>query len=302
MKSIAAILLITGSAFAQTLPISRVAEDARVVDRVAEVSKRDLPSDLLKRLVDQDIETLRGKRADGTYQYATYERLEAGRVSQSVSIQPAAEDKFTKWEMKSDFIYRVILDTPTRRLVVTRNRPVYVDHVEIEYVPYASSTMKTQNVKVGAWLQPGELKPIDIDDVARQATVRVFARADSKSGYGNLNISLIKAKIFDNPDSPYADAVASAKAIERGLEHSDISSIRAMAQRMAGALQPSVPAARTVEVTAPRVEPVPATTAASSDTYNELQAIEDLLTGSDTEKRQGVDRLHQLLRKLRPQH
>src|SRR5947208_2341271 len=43
VKSIAAILLITGSAFAQTLPISRVAEDARVVDRVAEVSKRDLP-------------------------------------------------------------------------------------------------------------------------------------------------------------------------------------------------------------------------------------------------------------------
>ena len=80
MKSIAAILLITGSAFAQTLPISHVAEDARVVDRVAEVSKRDLPSDLLKRLVDQDIETLRGKRADGTYQFATYERLEAGRA------------------------------------------------------------------------------------------------------------------------------------------------------------------------------------------------------------------------------
>jgi len=31
----------------------------------------------------------------------------------------------------------------------------------------------------------------------------------------------------------------------------------------------------------------------------ELQAIEDLLTGSEAEKRQGMDRLHQLIRKNR---
>ena len=33
--------------------------------------------------------------------------------------------------------------------------------------------------------------------------------------------------------------------------------------------------------------------------YTELQAIEDLLTGNETERRQGLDRLHQLVRKLR---
>jgi hypothetical protein len=37
------------------------------------------------------------------------------------------------------------------------------------------------------------------------------------------------------------------------------------------------------------------------DVYAELQSIEDLMTGSDAEKRQGLDRLHQLLRRLRPQ-
>src|SRR3954470_9623912 len=172
MKKAALVILLTASsAFAQTLSLSRVADDARVIDRVAEVSKRDLPSDLLRRLIDQDVESLRGKRADGTYQYASYERLEAGRVEESNSIQPSAEDKLTKVEVKGDFVYRVVLDTPTRRLVVTRNRPVWIDRVEIEYIPYASPTTKTQVAKVGAWLQPGELKPIDFDDVARQATV-----------------------------------------------------------------------------------------------------------------------------------
>jgi len=296
----------TIAAAQQQVPVGRIAEDARVVDRVAELSKRDLPRDLLKRMLDQDIDLLRGKRNDGTYQYASWERLEAGRVSDSFSIQPSGEDKLTKSEIRGDAVYRVVLDMPSRRMIVTRNRPIWIDRVEIDYIPQTSAVTKTQVAKIGAWLAPGELKPIDIDDVARQATVRVFSRTDTKTGYGNLNVTLIKAKIFDNPDSPYADAVASAKAIERGLDHDDISSIRAMAQRMASDLQPQVPTAHTVEVTAPRIEvapqPAPSQTAVSSDIYNEIQAIEDLLTGSDAEKRQGLDRLHQLLRRLRSQH
>jgi len=292
-------LMIAATAVAQqsAVPIARVAEDARIVDRVAELSKRDLPRDLLKRMLDQDVDLLRGKRSDGTYQYASWERLEAGRIADSFSIQTSGEDKFTKSEVRGDNVYRVILDMPSRRMLVTRNRPIWIDRVEIDYIPQHSAATKTQVAKIGAWLQPGELKPVDIDDIARQATVRVFSRTDPKSGYGNLNVTLIKAKIFDNPDSPYADAVASAKAIERGIDHDDVSSIRAMAQRMSADLQPQVPAAHTVDVTAPHVDVTPA----SPDVYNELQAIEDLLTGSDTEKRQGVDRLHQLLRRLRPQ-
>jgi len=31
----------------------------------------------------------------------------------------------------------------------------------------------------------------------------------------------------------------------------------------------------------------------------ELQAIEDLMTGTETERREGLDRLHQLLRRMR---
>jgi len=72
--------------------------------------------------------------------------------------------------------------------------------------------------------------------------------------------------------------------------------MRAMATRIINDLQPAVAAAegggaqKNVEVVAPRLDP---------DLYNELQAIEDLLTGNETERRQGLDRLHQLVRKLR---
>ena len=42
-----------------------------------------------------------------------------------------------------------------------------------------------------------------------------------------------------------------------------------------------------------------ANAAASADIQGELQAIEDLMTGTEGERRQGVDRLHQLIRRLR---
>jgi hypothetical protein len=34
--------------------------------------------------------------------------------------------------------------------------------------------------------------------------------------------------------------------------------------------------------------------------YQDLQTVEDLLTGTEAEKREGLDRLHQLVRRLRP--
>jgi hypothetical protein len=304
--------LMATSAFAQVpnaaIPIAKIADDAKAIDRVAEVSKRDLPVSVLRRIVDEDVDLLRGKRADGTYQYASYDRLEASRTDDSFSIDPgsAKDERLKTVEMRGQFIYRAILELPSRRMLVTKNRRLWIDHVDIEYIPQGSSTSKMQSVKVEEWLEPGQSRVIDLTEIARQATVRVFARADKEAGYSNLTITLIQAKIFDNPDSPYADAVASAKAIQRGLERSDVPSIRSMAQRMVVDLRPSegAPAVRTIDVVA-RPTPAPAASSAMasealpSDFSAELQAIEDLLTGTDAERRQGMDRLHQLVRRTR---
>jgi hypothetical protein len=298
VKTLVPLILVAAATLrAQTpVPAARVAEDAKVVDRVAEANKRDLPRDLLRRIVNEDIDLLRGKRSDGTYQYAAYEKMEAGRLSDSFSVDP--EKKETVLEMRGPFVYRLTLSAPSRRMLVSRNRRVWVDRVEIEYIPEKDPAKKSQIVNVGAWIEPGTSKNIDLDDIARQATVRVHAHAD-ESGYGNLALTLIQARVFDDPNSPYADAVASEKAILRAIDHDDVASMRAMAQRIAGSLQTSTvasvpvkPAAASVDVVAPRADP---------DLLAELQAIEDLLTGNEIERRQGLDRLHQLVRRLRSQ-
>lgn len=295
MKLILPVLLFTSaiSLLAQS-QMGRVADDARVIDRVAEASHKDLPTDLLRRVVNEDIELLRGKRADGTYQHAGYERMEAARSSESFSVD--SDKKETVMEIRGAFVYRLLINVPSRRLLVTKNRRVYVDRVEIEIVPQSGTARKTQVAKIGAWIEPGSSQTVDFDEIARQATVRVFAHGD-EAGYGNVSLILTEARIFDDPTSPFADAVSSEKAILRALEKNDIPSIRAMAQRIASTMAPvptaaipGRPSAPTMEVVAPK---------ADAEIYPELQAIEDLLTGSDVERRQGLDRLHQLVRRLR---
>jgi hypothetical protein len=316
-----AVLAIAPSMFAD-VNVQRVADDAKVLDRVAEVSKRDLPQALLKRMINQDIETLRGRRADGTYDYATYEKLEESRDESSYSVEPKKDDVVQHFEMKGPFVYRLIVSLPSRRMLVTKNRRVYLDHVELEYVPMNSSATQRQDVKVETWMEPGESRPFDFPEVARQGTARVFAKADDKAGYGNIVLSLVKARIVDNGDSPYADAVAAAKAVLRAIDNADVPSIRAMASRMEQDLAPhtrqvdvvasrvaspsSTPASSSAPASVPVIPPGAVTTAttpaalAGVDMYSELQTIEDLLTGSDGEKREGLDRLHQLVRRMRP--
>ena len=195
-------------------------------------------------------------------------------------------------EIRGSFVYKLQIESPSRRMMLmTRNRHIYLDRVEIDYLPVVSGAQKTQTMKLDVWLEPGQNKTVDFEAIAKQATVRLFTHADEKAGYGNVVLTLVQARVFDNPDSPYADAVASAKAILRALDHDDVPSIRAMATRMVNDLSPSV-------ASAPR-SGAAATQTSDVELYTELQAIEDLLTGNETERRQGLDRLHQLVRKLR---
>jgi hypothetical protein len=284
-------ILIAGAAGAQNVA-ERIALDGAVIDRVGEAANRDLPRDLLKRMVDEDIELMRGRRADGTYEHATYERFEAGRISDTFSIKPS-EASMQTLEMKGPFVYRVILDVPERRLLVRKNRPVWVERVDFEYVG-ESGRNEQGSVGIQAFIEPGTIRPVDLPVVARQATVRVVARTDEQGGYGNITISLVQARIVDNLDSPWAEAVAGAKTALRALEQNDVAALRSAAQRMRAATAENRPRPP-VQEGAPPV----ADTAAAIELQAELQLIEDLLTGTDAERREGMDRLHQLVRKVR---
>lgn len=310
MKRLLIILMVgvaagTPIASADVTQISQVYDDAKAIDRFADASKRgDLPKDVIGRIVEQDIDFLRGKRVDGTFQYASYERVESGRIGDNYSIQPSADNEhLSKVDLRGDFVYRLIVEVPSRRMMVTKNRKLWLDRVEVEYIPQNSSASRSQTVKVGAWMVPGDVKTFELPEVGRQATARIWMRADKKDGYGNVSLTLLKARVADNPDSPYAAVVANARALLKALDYGDVASVRNLAGHIRDALQagsgttgadmPAPP--RAMEATAP-----PSSRPADSAAIvRELQAIEDLMTGTETERREGLDRLHQLLRRMR---
>ncbi|HVG23142.1 MAG TPA: hypothetical protein VND45_03220 [Thermoanaerobaculia bacterium] len=233
---IAALLVAMGAAAQDTTNVAqRVADDAIAIDRVAAASKRDLPTDLLRRMIDEDVDLLRGRRNDGSYQYASFERFDSGRISQDYSVRYRG-DKMEVLEIKGPWVYRVQVEVPSRRMVVRTNRPVWIERVDLEYVAERGSQTERQTIEIKQWLKPGEFRPVDLPQIARQATARVVTSVEKDAGYGNVELALIKAKIVDNADSPYADAVASAKAIQRALDSGDVPSMRSMAQRMRSTL------------------------------------------------------------------
>lgn len=278
-------------------PVDRVATDAVVIERVAEASDRDLPVKLLQRIVNEDIELLRGRRSDGSYEFASFERFEGSRLTQSFSVQPRS-DRMETFQVRGANVYRVIVDVPGRRMLVRRNRPIWLERVDVEYIPDGSRQAKTDSFEVKAWLQPDEVRPIELPAIARQATVKVIATADPKGGYGNVEVALVQARIVDKADSPYASAVTGARALLRALEDNNPAAVRAAARRMGegvGARMSVTPAGSALD-RAVSTDPEGAT---RLELQAELQVIEDLLTGNETERREGMDRLHQLIRRLR---
>jgi hypothetical protein len=296
MKRLLMVLLLASGLQAQDV-VQRVTDDAIAIDRVAAASKRDLPTDLLRRMIEEDIDLLRGKRNDGSYQYASFERFDTGRISADFSVQNRG-DKMEVLELKGAWVYRLQIEVPSRRLLVRKNRPVWIERVDLDYMAERGTQTERQSIEIKQWLKPGEFRPVDLPQIARQATARVVASVEKDAGYGNVELALIKAKIVDNADSPYADAVASAKAIQRALDNNDVPSMRAMAQRIRNSLGRAPVAAppQTVQALPSQPAAAPVVDRAVRD---ELQEIEDLLTGNEQERREGMDRLHQLIRRLR---
>lgn len=288
------------SVLAQTAP-ERVYDDAKTIERVAEVSRRDLPVDVLRRIATEDLDLLRAKRADGTYQYAHHEREEAGRIEESFTIRASGRDLTQKLRLKGDFVYRLDIQAPSRRLVVARNRRFWLDRVDLEYKSVDGGVEHFETKIFGVWLEPGVKKTIDLPEIARQATAIIHVKLDEKKGTANADLTFFKARVSDNQDSPYALGVQNVKSILRALDSADRTSVRSLAAALRASLPAPATSISSIEVR-PSPAPPPGRTAATPDPdlYLELQSIEDSLTGTPEERRAGLDRLHQLVRRLRP--
>ena len=87
----------------------------------------------MQKIVNEDIDILRGRQSDGTYLYASYIADEAGRSEKGFTV-PAGEE-LVQLSVKGEASYAVLLRLPSRRYLVRRNQQVYVDRVDMEITP-----------------------------------------------------------------------------------------------------------------------------------------------------------------------
>lgn len=283
--------------------LERVYLDAQVIKRVAEVAHRDLPRDLLMRIVEQDIELLRGKQSDGAYVYAHFERIEAGRVSEGFTVKPAEEDgRLDRNQFRAKNVFKLIVDIPSRRLLVARNRDIFLDRIEVNYDDQ-NGIPKTETFDVGRRLDAGEQMEFELPEVASDAIATVYARSESKTA--NMQLVFIKAELVDNADSPHFAIIQSAKLLREAIDRRDQTAMQSLASSMAdridatgGLAAPAVASSERLPATERQrgVETVPVL-----EIYLRLERIEDLMSGTASERNDGMDRLRELIRELRTQ-
>ncbi len=276
----------------------QVYDDAKVVRRIADVARRDLPRDVLQKIVDEDLETLRGKTAEYEYRYAAYARTEANRKEERFTVKTSKEKpELESFEMKGQLAYRFRLQAPGRRMLLLGNRHVYVDHVELSYLPIGREAAVTASVDVKAWLEPGDERIVEVPNIAREATATVWASTDPGEK-GSLDVAVYRATLVDNPDSPFATVVRRVGVLEDAVKERDYRKLRNVADEVMALLETRVASGQTSRIAEGPATPQP--TGRDDDIYFELREIQVLMRGDEASRKEGLQRLDRLAARLRP--
>lgn len=282
-------------------PTTQVHEDAKVIRRVAEITRRDMPRDLLGTLVEQSLDSLRGKSGDFEYRYATWQRVESGKKQESSAITPTDDDALTEVKIKDQLAYRLRIEIPKRRMLFFGNDRVWVDRIEARFTPVGGQP-QALSVPVNAWFDSGSERVWDLPEVASEAEVSVFARPEAEKS--SIVLTLSRASLVDNPDSPYYEVVRRLKSTNDAVRDRDYRAVRNLQDEIIALLEGEV--GRGVSplpiATAPPGVTPPTTTpvATGDDIYFELGHIRELLNGNDDDRREALFRLERLIERTKP--
>jgi hypothetical protein len=276
----------------------QVYDDAKVIRRIADVAKRDLPRNVLGEIIEEDLETLRGKTAEYEYRYAAYTRTEADRHEERFSFTTDKEEpKSSSFDLKGTLAYRFRLQVPPRRMLLLNNRRVWVERVDVSYVPIGRESSVTESFDVKAWLEPGDERLIEVPQIAREATATVWASTEPGEK-ASLDVAVYRATLVDNPDSPFATVVRRVNVLDDAVDERDYRKLRNVADEVLALLETRAGAGAATRFAAVPATPAPART--DDDIYFELREIHVRLSGDEASRKEAIQRLERLLERLRP--
>ncbi|MDP9193966.1 MAG: hypothetical protein M3P06_19910 [Acidobacteriota bacterium] len=293
--------------------IDMVALDLHALGRVVSLADNvERERQVLLAILDADIRDLREPHDDGTFRWASLQREEGGRVSDEKTIEHVHTQKELRYvTVTGPNGYRVEVAVPKKRSTFSANNRVYVRNVIVDSTGF-DGRITHHEIPVDAWVNPGDSTGTPLPDIGKSVKVTVELGVESGDKVAVANVSLVQAKLVDDPTSPYFPAVkrllqirelTAAKDMNRGALKSTIDEgLLSLPGELEKRTAEMDEAARVRKQMAEMGTTTGAITLgdATPDVTKELAEITRLLTGTLEEQAQGRERLKVLTETLTP--
>ena len=293
--------------------IANLRNDLHALSRVTGVAE-DLgrSRQVLLAITDANVETLRGPRGDGTYQWASLQREEGGRVTDEKTIEHVHTEQELRYiTLTAANAYRAEVTVPRKRSAFAANNRVWVRNVIVDATGFDGRTMHHE-MPVNAWVNPGDATGVPLPDIARSAKVTFELGVESGNKAAVAQAAVVQAKLVDDAKSAYYPAVvkllqirelAAARDMNRGaLKNTIDEAILALPGELEkrAAEQARLAEERRQAALTGTTSGAIALGDATPDVTVELAEIARMLGGTLQEQTDARARLDALLGKLRP--
>lgn len=293
--------------------IDMLAADLHALGRVTGVAE-DLgrSRQVLLAITDADIKTLRGPRDDGTFRWASLQREEGGRVSDEKTIEHVYTEKELRYVTVTGANgYRVEVRVPKKRGTFSSNNRVWIRNVIVDSTGFDGKTTHHE-IPVNAWVNPGDANGVALPEIGKSVKATAELGVESGSKAAAAEVSLVQAKLVDDPNSPYFPAVQRLVQIRDLADERDINrgklrnTIDEALLSLPGELEKrTVEQARLAEERRQQVASGNTTGQimvgdATPDVVREMTDIQRLFNGTVTDQAAGRARLTALIERLSP--
>ncbi len=293
--------------------VTMLANDLHAISRVTTVAKTLGDSrQVLLAITDSDVETLRMPRGDGTYQWASLQREEGGRVKEEKTVEQVSTEKELRYVTVTGANgYRVEVTVPKKRSTFSANNRVYVRNILVDSTAFDGKTSH-QEIPVNAWVNPGDSNGVALADIGKSVKATAELGVESGNKAAVAEVAVVQAKLVDDPASPYYPAVKkllqvrdliAARDMNRGaIKNAADEALLTLPGELAKRTAEQDEAARMRQQMAANGTTTGAINLgdATPDVVNELDAIARMMAGTAQEQMDGRTRLDALIAKLKP--
>ena len=311
--------LITIAALAQqpVMPaddkVAMINADLHTLGRVTDVAS-DLPASrqVLLAIADSDIRALRDPRDDGTYRWASLQREEGGRVRDEKTVEQVYTEKELRYVTVTGANgYRVEVSVPRKRGTFSANNRVWIRNVLVDSTGFDGKTTHHE-LPVNAWVNPGDSNGVALPEIGKSVKATAELGVESGNKAAVAEVSVVQARLVDDPTSPYFPAVKRLVQIrdlaaDRNMNRGHIkNAVDEALLTLPGELEKRTAAQAAAVEERRRLAESGATKGnvavgdATPDVINELSAIAAMMSGTLQEQSDARAKLQALIDALRP--